>query len=259
MTFSEIELRDVSVLARSAPLVRGITMKLRRGESLALVGSNGAGKSTLLKTIMGIVETSSGDIFLRGVRAETLSSRQRACLLGYVPQSLELPFDMTVGDFVALSRYPRLRPLQPLMKQDEKVVREVMESCGLSGLGPRMMRTLSGGETKRVLLAAALVHEPDCVLLDEPFAGLDPRGIADVLRVLQDIRREWKGSLIVATHQLNLLSGLVDKVLALSSGRLCWEGAPEEFFTPEILLKVYERPLEVIPVATRQHPYVVGI
>ena len=209
-----------------------------------IVGPNGAGKSTLLRLLAGVLSPVEGQVLLKGVDLARYQRSEIARVVGYLPQENSCQFDYTVYDTVALGRYPHNTGFRSLGREDREVISRSLELTGLDGLFARRMSTLSGGERKRVFLAAVLSLEPEVLLLDEPGAALDLQHQSAFFRLL----RELAGSglaVAVVTHELNLASLFCTKTILLQSGRVLKSGKTEEIFTGGILREVYGQELGV--------------
>jgi putative ABC transport system ATP-binding protein len=179
----------------------GVTLDMRAGEVLALLGASGVGKSTLLNCIAGLDSADGGEVRLRGQRVDTLGEPQAARLrreqLGFIFQAFHVLPHLDVAHNVAL-------PLLLLGERDRRKVAERVETLltavGLGGLGPRAPRQLSGGQLQRVAIARALVHHPALVLADEPTGNLDPASAARVLDLLCAQAREQGAGCLIVTH-----------------------------------------------------------
>jgi cobalt/nickel transport system ATP-binding protein len=232
------ELRDLHFQYDGIPALRGLSLDIAQGERIALVGANGSGKSTLLRMLDGLCFASQGSISFGGQEltperlqdeAFSLPFRRRVALVFQNPD-VQL-FNPTVFDEVAFA------PLQ-LQWPKEKVlakVAETLELMGISHLRERPPYRLSGGEKKRVALASVIVLDPDVLLLDEPTATLDPRSQSQVIDLIQ----EWKGSsktVVAATHQLEILDDIADRVFVLEEGRIATSGTAAEILSDHELL-----------------------
>ena len=232
------ELRDVSFGYDGIPALRGISLQVAQGERLALVGANGSGKSTLLRLFDGLCFPALGSITFDGqtMTAERLQQntfalpfRRRVALVFQNPD-VQL-FNPTVFDEVAFG------PLQLQWPKDKLLTRieETLQLMGIAHLRDRPPYRLSGGEKKRVALASVFVLDPDVLLLDEPTATLDPRSQSQLI----DLIHGWKGStktVISATHQLEIVEDIADRVFVLEEGRVVASGTPAEILTNQELL-----------------------
>ncbi|MGA2904706.1 MAG: ABC transporter ATP-binding protein [Candidatus Korobacteraceae bacterium] len=232
------ELRDVCFDYDGIPALRGLSLEIAQGERVALLGANGSGKSTLLRILDALCFPSQGSVSFAGqpLTAEYLADdrfafpfRKRLALVFQNPD-VQL-FNPTVFDEVAFA------PLQ-LQWSKEKVLAKVEETLALMGIAHLRERPpyrLSGGEKKRVALASVIVLDPDVLLLDEPTTTLDPRSQSQVIDLIQ----EWKASsktVITATHQLEIVEDIADRILVLEDGRVAASGTPAEILSNHELL-----------------------
>jgi ABC-type cobalamin/Fe3+-siderophores transport system ATPase subunit len=229
---------NLTVTRGSKQILAIDSVMLSANTSTAIVGLNGAGKSTFLKVLSGSISDYQGDCSLSNISNRTISPLERARLVAVMPQKLEVTFDISVMQFMHLSLYSQSRrgvwspTISPL-------VDKTLHHCGATHLGNRMVAELSGGELKRILLAAALVQSAPLVLLDEPLAGLDPRATEEVTLLIEQLKNESGRTLLTVTHDLVTLPRIADQIIALREGALCWQGSPLEFLTKEALSLVY--------------------
>ncbi|MDR3749663.1 MAG: ABC transporter ATP-binding protein [Acidobacteriota bacterium] len=232
------DLRDVCFEYERIPALRGLSLQIAAGESVALLGANGSGKSTLLRLLDALCFPSQGTIDFGGQRLSqelfqkdgfALGFRRRVALVFQNPD-VQL-FNPTVFDEVAFG------PLQ-LQWPKEKVVSQVaatLELMSLAHLRDRPPYRLSGGEKKRVALASVIVLDPEVLLLDEPTSTLDPRSQSQIIDLIQ----EWKGSsktIITATHQLEIVEDIASRVAVLEEGKLAASDSPAEILSNHELL-----------------------
>ncbi|MDP4504782.1 ABC transporter ATP-binding protein [Nonomuraea turcica] len=204
------------------PAVRGVDLQVEPGEFVAIMGPSGSGKSTLVHMLGGLDTRTSGEIWLDGKRADTLSESAWAVLrrkkIGFVFQFFNLVANMTVGDNVEL---PAL-----LAGASPKVARERRESLlaalNLTDRADAAPAQLSGGEQQRVALARALSNQPSLLLADEPTGNLDSRNTRDVLRLLSDVHKEGQ-TIVMVTHDARVAS-LADRLVSLFDGEIVDDG-----------------------------------
>ncbi len=187
--------------------VHDVTLRLEAG-ACALVGANGAGKSSLLSLLAGRASPDRGRVSLAGVPAR---ARQAAALRGYVPQRITLPPGARVAEVLAVAQYVR--------RADAAALEEAIERLGLAPLLPRRVTRLSGGETQRVAVAAALLGRPRVWLLDEPASALDAEGLERLADWLRDHVAQGGGALMSA-HRLDEVARLAQRTVRLEGGRL---------------------------------------
>jgi putative ABC transport system ATP-binding protein len=192
---------------------RGVTLRVERGEFVAIVGESGVGKSTLLNCMAGLDVWDAGRVVVDGIDLSSLDDAGRALLrrqkLGFVFQAFHVLPHLDVAQNVAL-------PLLLLQRPDPARVAAMLQAVGLEGLGARLPQELSGGQLQRVAIARALVHSPRLLLADEPTGNLDPATATRVLQVLRTQARESGAGLVLVTHS-QAAAALADRVLQLRS------------------------------------------
>jgi len=229
-----LEIRDLSVRLGGVEILSGVNASLRCGEVTALIGPNGAGKTTLLLAILGQVPYSGEIRFCRA--AEHGRGRPR---IGYVPQRLDVDRSapVTVLDLFALALQKR-----PLFLGCSAATRaaaaRALGAAGAAHLAERRLGALSGGEMQRVLLALALLGEPDVLLLDEPVSGVDAAGEELFCDFLEQVHRRSRFSLLLVSHDLSVVTCHADRVICLNRTVVC-QGARAEVLTPENLRAIY--------------------
>jgi len=201
--------------------------RVESGAWVGLIGPNGAGKTTLLRAI-GRLVAHMGVVTLAGQETSTLSRRQLARTVAYVPQHPELPADMEVADYVLLGRTPHLSYFGRETNADRRVCAELLERLDLSARSSRRLSTLSGGELQRVVLARALAQEAPVLLLDEPTSALDLGRRIDALELVDQVRAERGLTVVSAMHDLTLAGQFADRLVLLNEGRIAAAGAPNE-------------------------------
>jgi cobalt/nickel transport system ATP-binding protein len=210
--------------------LRDVSFELREGERVALVGPNGAGKSTLLLLLSGLVPPTSGVLRWRGRVLDAAGRRQLRGRVGLLFQDPDDQlFSPTVWEDVAFG------PVQSRLPEAEvrRRVEEALARVGMAHAADRHPHHLSGGEKKRVALATVLAMRPELWLLDEPTAGLDPRGRRELVRSLHAL----PGTLVVATHDVRLVAELCHRVLVLDAGQLVADGPASAVLQDEELLE----------------------
>lgn len=215
-------------------VLRDVTFSVPSGAFVGIVGPNGAGKSTLLKTLVGIVELSSGSVNIYG----SDPSRSRR-LVGYVPQSDDVnwQFPVTVWDVVMMGRTPSLGAFRYESAADKQAVMDALHRVGLLHRKNDMVRMLSGGQRQRVFVARALAQDARVLLLDEAFSGVDVGSQYELVAVLRQLCEEGQ-TILLTTHDLANMARQLDMVLCLNC-HLCACGPPDEVFTPEVLEELY--------------------
>lgn len=234
------EVKDLtfSYPAGDRKVLDGASLSLDRGEVLCILGPNGAGKTTLLNCMAGLLKPESGSISLCGQPLAEMKEKEIAKLVGYVPQLHTPSFDYRVIDFVLMGRAPRTGTFGRPTAEDEELCMSVLESMGLEHLAEKSYLNISGGERQQLLIARAIVQEPEVVLFDEPTAHLD---FGNQHRVLKRVRKmaEDGFSVIITTHNPDHALLLGDKAAIVSRDGSITQGRCEEIVTEENLEKVY--------------------
>lgn len=233
-----IEVRDLHQKFGDHHVLRGVSTHVKRGETLVLLGGSGGGKSVLLKHFLGLLTPYSGHVIVNGEDISDMSERQ----LGKVRRAMGMMFQngalfdfMTVGQNIAF-------PLRECGLKDEEEIRcrvlECLDIVKLPGQENKMPSDLSGGMRKRVALARAIVDKPECVLYDEPHAGLDPITGDSIDHLIKDLQRDYGMTNVIITHEMRSVFRIADRVIFLKLGQIYWEGTPEEMKAsndPELL------------------------
>ena len=225
-----LEIDQLSVNYGANLALSGVRATVPPGTVVGLIGPNGSGKSTLLKAVAGVLKPVSGAIRLGG---EPI--RARAARVAFVPQREEVNWDfpVTARDVVLMGRYRSLGWLRFPGREDRRHADEALARLGLEGLGHRHISQFSGGQQQRVFLARAMVQDPEIVLLDEPFTGVDVRNRAVFHEAIQDFARRGI-TVLIATHELDEVRATTNMVMCLNRQMVAF-GPTERTFTPENL------------------------
>jgi iron complex transport system ATP-binding protein len=240
-----VALQSVSVALGGVPIVENVSLAVEEGEWLTLIGPNGAGKSTLLRAIAQLAPF-RGSIRLDERDARSLGRRDLSRRIAFVPQSPVLPPEMRVRDYVLLGRTPYIGTFATERHSDHEAADRALRRLELVELAGRPLRTLSGGEQQRAVLARALAQEAPLLLLDEPTAALDLGRQQQVLELVAELRLHGRLTVISAMHELTLAAQYCDRLALISSGRLVAAGAPREIATRELIAEHYNARVEVI-------------
>jgi lipopolysaccharide export system ATP-binding protein len=233
---SILSVQDISKRYKFREVVKGISLEITSGEVVGLLGPNGAGKTTAFYMIVGLIASDRGRILLDGQDLTSLPMHRRAALgLGYLPQEASIFRKLTVEQNILailenrpeLDRVGREQELDQLL--DELHVGHVRTSLGIS---------LSGGERRRVEIARALAANPRFVLLDEPFAGVDPISVLDIQRIIRHLCDREIGVLIT-DHNVRETLGICSRAYILNDGSLIASGSPEEILANQHVREVY--------------------
>jgi iron complex transport system ATP-binding protein len=231
-----LAIRELNLTIGQTQILKGISFELYLGQRMAVLGSNGAGKSSLVKIIAGLLPASSGQIYIAGTKVTDISKIKLASLIGYVPQRLNVSVDFNVYEFLALSLYPKN------LKHSLSIRREIeplAEMLNMQNLLTRTVRSLSGGEFQRTLIAAALVHKPKILILDEPLNALDPLAENELSEMMARIHQEHSLTSISVSHNIAWVLKYCDRVIALKSGSILLDDSCACLAKPETIQNIY--------------------
>lgn len=212
-----------------------VSLNVARGEVVGLMGPNGAGKTTCFYSIMGLVRPDSGRIMLDNSDITALPMYRRAVLgLGYLPQETSIFRGLTVGQNIEAV----LEMVEPNKTARTDRLETLLEEFGLTRLRDSSAMALSGGERRRCEIARALAADPSIMLLDEPFAGIDPLSIADIRELVRDLKRRQIGVLIT-DHNVRETLDIVDRACIIYDGRVLFAGSPEALVADANVRRLY--------------------
>jgi len=214
------------------PFVQDLSFGVGEADFIGLLGANGSGKSTILKLCCGILRPDSGGIDLWGKPLSAYRNRDRAKLISYLPQNLDITVPFKVQELVGMGVYPY--DIMP-----EMTVREALSLVGLTEKADARLQELSGGEKRRAFIAMTLLQGAGLILLDEPLANLDIRYQIELVRLLRRLRRERNISVVMALHDINIALQF-EKVMLVRGGGIFREGDPAEVLTEEAIRDAFE-------------------
>ncbi|XUM23702.1 LPS export ABC transporter ATP-binding protein [Bradyrhizobium oligotrophicum S58] len=219
----------------SRQVVRGVSIYVRRGEAVGLLGPNGAGKTTVFYMITGLIKADRGAIELDGHDVTRLPMYQRARLgIGYLPQEASIFRGLTVEQNIRAV----LEVVEPSRKKRERELDALLEEFTITRLRKSPSIALSGGERRRVEIARALATRPNYMLLDEPFAGIDPIAVGDIQQLVRHLTNRGIGVLIT-DHNVRETLGLTDRAYIVYAGQILTEGSPEEIVADPDVRRLY--------------------
>lgn len=241
---AELKVQSLSIDADSARLVDDVTLAVRAGEVVAIIGENGAGKSTLMRAMAGYAKPSTGKVTVDGHDVLRMTSPARARAIGWLPQAMPLAWPVKVRDAVAIGRFAHGGLPGRLSAQDKAAVERAMIACDLVDLADRSTVNLSGGEMARVHIARAMAGETTVLLADEPVAALDPRHRLAVMRLFRAEADAGKAVAMVL-HDLALAARFADRIVGIKDGRMLVEGPPVQVVTRAWIAELFGVEAEV--------------
>jgi len=234
--------RRLSVRAGARQLVRELSIDFVPGELLAILGRNGSGKTLTLHTLAGLRRPAAGEVALEGMPLADLKRRAVALRLGLLPQDLEDAFVTTAIETVLIGRHPHLALWQWETAEDERLARAALAAVDMADCAARRTDTLSGGEQRRVAVAALLAQQPGIFLLDEPTNHLDPHHQLVVLGLFRELARSGR-TVITTLHDPTLAARFADRVLLLHGDGRWTLGPVREALTAASLSELYLAPM----------------
>lgn len=233
-----LSVRDLTFAYRKTPVLNDVSFDTAAGELLAILGPNGVGKTTLFRCILGEQKHYAGKITVDGADVRSLSARETAHRIAYIPQTHAMTFRYSVRDMALMGTSHTLSPLALPGKAQERIAAEALERLGIAGLADRSFDTLSGGEQQIVYIARALAQQAKILLMDEPTASLDYGNQLRVLSVVKVLATDGY-TVLLSTHNPQHALWFADRVLALDEGRVAAFGRTEKTLTPQLFKTLY--------------------
>jgi lipopolysaccharide export system ATP-binding protein len=230
-----LEVRSIAKAYDRRAVLHDVSLDVHRGEVVGLLGPNGAGKTTCFYSVMGLVRPDSGRIFLDRQDITDLPMYRRAILgLGYLPQETSIFRGMTVEENILAV----LEVAEPERAARRERLETLLREFGIEGLRDSPAMALSGGERRRCEIARALAAEPSIMLLDEPFAGIDPISIADIRELVRELKQRGIGVLIT-DHNVRETLDIVDRACIIYDGQVLFAGTPEALVADQEVRRLY--------------------
>ena len=230
-----LEVRSIAKSYDRRAVLHDVSLNVHRGEVVGLLGPNGAGKTTCFYSVMGLVKPDSGRIFLDGRDVTELPMYRRAILgLGYLPQETSIFRGLTVEQNIVAV----LEVTEPDKHRRAERLEQLLGEFGLTALREAPALALSGGERRRCEIARALAAHPSIMLLDEPFAGIDPISISDIRELVRDLRNRGIGVLIT-DHNVRETLDIVDRACIIYDGQVLFAGTPEALVADQEVRRLY--------------------
>jgi ABC-type cobalamin/Fe3+-siderophores transport system ATPase subunit len=224
--------------AKEGSFINDLAVSIGGGEFIGLLGANGSGKSTILKLGGGILRPAAGRLMLWGKPLHGYGNRDRAKLISYMPQLLDVTVPFTIRELVGMGLYPY--DIRPAM-----TIEEALDMVGLLGRADRHLADLSGGEQRRAFLAMTLLQGAGLLLLDEPLVNLDIRYQIELVRLLRKLKQERNISIVMALHDINVALQL-EKVMLIKNGDILGFGSPEEVLTKGLIRQAFGVDVKII-------------
>ncbi len=252
-----LKLENINFSYEKQKILHKINFHLKENEFIGIIGPNGSGKSTLLKNISKLLNPDSGYIYLDKDLINDYSYKELARKMAVVPQDTEVSFNFSVYDLVMMGRNPYQDRWGRVTETDKKKVKEAMELTDTKKFQNKTIKKLSGGERQRVIIARAIVQEPELLLLDEPTASLDINYQRNIFDLISDLNDELKMSVLAVSHDLNLISQYCERLILLSNGNIHTMGKVEKVITKENISEVYNTEIDIKYNPMTERPYVI--
>lgn len=230
-----IEARNLVKKFQDHTAVNRVSLRVEKGEIVGLLGPNGAGKTTSFYMIVGLDKPTSGEVYLSGVNITKLPINERAAMgIGYLPQESSIFRKLTVEENIMA-----ILETTSLSRAEQRVkFEELLEEFNIAHVRNRKGAALSGGERRRVEIARCLALEPQFILLDEPFAGVDPLAVADIQEIIQYLRQRGMG-ILITDHNVRETLQIVDRAYILNEGKILLEGDSQTIANSPVAKKFY--------------------
>ncbi len=217
----QIEIKNLKFGYNENLILKGVNLDLDQGDFAVISGENGSGKSTLIKLILGELKKDHGSIKLFGIDMEDFKNFDK---IGYVPQvneAIKVAFPVSAREYVGLNLYKEFSIFNTITKKSKSKIENTFSTLKIKDLIDRPVNTLSGGQAQRVMIARAMVNNPDILILDEPTVGIDQKSKEDFLNLIVHLNTHHGISILMITHEMEILGDYVDKVFKLKEGLIC--------------------------------------
>lgn len=233
-----IEAKNVSFAYNSNTVLDSVSFTIDKGDYVGIIGPNGGGKTTLLKILVGLLDPQSGEVKIEGVPIAEFKNKSH---IGYVPQRVaeeSVSFPATVYEVVESGRVGKKGLFSRLGEEDTSNINQALKIASIENLKDKLMGQLSGGQRQRVHVARALASQPEILILDEPFVGIDITAQEDFYAFLKDLNENRNLTIIFVSHDINVITEEVKSVLCLNRGLLCFD-SPAVLHEPHVIQNLY--------------------
>lgn len=234
------ETKDLTVGYHGKPLIKNISVGIRKGEIITLMGPNGSGKSTILKTITKHLANICGSVYIGRDELGKMTYQEISQKVAVVLTDRIRPELMTCRDVVAAGRYPYTGKMGILSEADEEKINEALIKVHGLELSEKSFDSISDGQRQRILLARAICQEPEIIVLDEPTSFLDIRHKVELLKILQDMAEKKETTVIMSLHEIELAYKMSDKILCVKGDHIEHFGTVKEIFREDLIKDLFE-------------------
>ncbi|MDO5294782.1 MAG: ABC transporter ATP-binding protein [bacterium] len=234
-----VEVKDLQVGYDDNIIIENLNLTVPKGEITMIIGANGCGKSTLLKSIGRILTPKRGEVHVNGVEIKKQASKELAKQMAVLPQNPQVPSGLLVRELVAYGRAPYQKAFGGLSQEDYEMVDWAMKATGIHEFADRQIDALSGGQRQRAWIAMAIAQGTEILILDEPTTYLDMAHQLEILKLLQQINKDYKRTIIMVLHELNNATKFATHLIGMKKGSVVFEGKPKDVITKENLKTLY--------------------
>jgi iron complex transport system ATP-binding protein len=238
-------------------VIKSVSLEVKQGDFLGLIGPNGSGKTTLLRLATRVLAPAKGKIYFNDRNIAQMDLKEFCRNVAFVSQDIPTNFSFSVLEMVLMGRIPHLKRLQFETRKDIKIAEDVLTVTDTQGLKQKSIDELSAGERQRVTIARALAQEPILLFLDEPTSHLDIGHQIQVMDLLKKLNRKNNLTIVMVLHDLNLASAYCDRIALINEGSVFKQGSPEEVLTYQNIEAVYKTLVLVNQNPITQRPNVV--
>ena len=253
---SLLKINNLSGGYHKETIIKDISLEIKKGDFIGIIGPNGSGKTTLLRLISKVLEPQKGNITFKGRDIAGMGLKEFAQSVAFVAQDTIVNFSFSVLEIVLMGRIPHLKRLQLETKEDYLIAERAMIMTDASDLKEKRIAELSSGERQRVIIARALAQEPLLLFLDEPTSHLDIGHQIQVLDLLKRLNRQNNLTVLMVLHDLNLASEYCNRIVLLNEGIIFKEGTPREVLNYQNIEAVYKTVVVVNDNPINSKPYV---
>ena len=237
---AKLALEDLSVGYHGKALIKEITLQLKPGEILTLIGPNGSGKTTILKSISKQLAAIGGVVAIDGLDMRRMNGKEVSQKMAVVLTERVRPELMTCRELVSAGRYPYTGSFGLLTEKDKEIVANALKMVRAADIAERDVSEISDGQRQRILLARAICQEPEIIVLDEPTSYLDVRHKVELLEILRDMAKRQNITVVMSLHEIDLAEKISDKIVCVKGERIAGYGTPEDIFTDEKIAQLYD-------------------
>lgn len=238
-------------------ILENININIDQGSFISIIGPNGSGKTTLLKNMVNLLTPTKGSISLFKKDIKNIKYKDLAKKVAVVHQSNNIGFNFSVEDVVMMGRFPYLKRFQSETSKDYEIVEKAMKNTGIFDLKDRSILNISGGEMQRVMIARALVQEPEILVLDEPISNLDLKYQVGILNICKELNKKENLTVICILHDINLASRYSDNIILLKDGKIHSLDKPNNVITKKNIKEVYDIDVDVKNIENTDIPYII--